>query len=604
MSMLSELKRRNVFRVAIGYLAAAWLLIQVAETVLPIFSISTELVRLIIIVLGIGFPLALLAAWIYELTPDGLRLQKDVDRDQSIVHSTGKKLDYIILVVMALAVSYFAFDKFVLSEHRTQKVVEAAREEGRAQALEAQFSGPSIAVLPFSDMSASGDLEYLTDGLAEELLHLLARIRGLRVISRTSAFSYKDRNVRINEVAEELKVAHVLEGSVRQAGDRLRITVQLIDGRTDAHLWSETYDRRLGDIFAVQDDIAINVAEKLKITLLGAMPESFQVEPKAFELYLRGNHMRRQSSPEAFAEAVELYKQALQLDPAFPAAWNQLAAVYCMQTNYGLIDATEGRALCRHATEQALAVDPDFAQAIGGLGWLAMQHDFDFPAAARYYERALELDPTNIALIGEAAVLVQFLGRLDEAIALTEYALARDPVNAVGFSNMGMTYRYAGRLDDAIAAYRTSMSLSPDRIGGHYQLGIALLRQGKFEEALQQFEQEQSEDWKVMGVALASHGLERYEAYEAALQALIDGWGDRWPTEVAQVYAWVGDSDQAFAWLNKAHDETGDNSWPDIRIDDLLAPLHNDPRWPEISEKLGIPSRDLAAVQFEVILPD
>lgn len=604
MSMLSELQRRNVFRVAIAYLAAAWFLVQVVETVFPVFGFSNELIRLTIILLSIGFPLALVFSWLYELTPEGLKLERDIDRSESIARHTGKKLDRAIIIVLALAVGYFAFDKFVLSEQRTQEIADAAREEGRVEAEAGRFSKMSIAVLPFSDMSAGGDLEYLSDGIAEELLNLLARIRDLRVISRTSAFSYKNKDVKITDVGNELRVAHILEGSIRKAGERLRITVQLIDARTDEHLWSETYDRVLDDIFAVQDDIAMNVVEKLKLTLLQGVPETSHVNPEAYALFLRANHLRRQSTPESFEAAVELYKQALELEPNYTAAWNRLAVLYCTQANYGLRPTDEGYELCRDATNTALEIDPNYAPALSGLGWIAMQNDNDFSAAADYYQRALELEPTNISIIGEAAVLVQFMGRLDEAISLTEYASARDPVNPMGYGNLGMVYRYSGRLDDAIKAYRTSISLSPDRIGGYYQLGVALLRRGDPQAALDAFQKEQSEDWKVMGTALASHALGLQQDYEVALKQLQDGWGDRWPTEVAQVYAWVGDNDQAFFWLQKAYDDTGDGSWPDIRVDDLLAPLQQDPRWPEFAEKLGIPGADLDAFAFSVSLPE
>ena len=604
MSIFAELQRRNVIRVAIAYLAAAWFLVQVVETVLPVFGFPNEVIRLVIISLSIGFPLVLVFSWLYELTPDGLKLERDIDRTKSIARHTGKKLDRAIIIVLALAVGYFAFDKFVLSEQRERAIAEAAREEGRAQAEAASFGGMSIAVLPFSDMSPAGDLEYLSDGIAEELLNLLARIRDLRVISRTSAFSYKNKNVKVTDVGTELNVAHVLEGSVRKAGTRLRITVQLIDARTDAHLWSETYDRVLDDIFAVQDDIAANVVERLKLTLLEGVPATPQVAPEAYALYLQANHLRRQSTPESFEKAVEMYLQALAIEPDYTAAWDRLAVLYCTQANFGLRPVDEGYELCRDATNKALEIDPDYAPALSGLGWISMQHDRDFAAAADYYRRALELAPTNISIIGEAAVLVQFMGRLDEAVALTEYASARDPVNPMGYANLGMVYRYSGRLDDAIDAYRTSISLSPDRIGGYYQLGVALLRRGDPQAALDAFKQEQSEDWNVMGQALAFHAMGRQADYEAALKALKDGWGDRWPTEVAQVYAWVGDNDQAFSWLQKAYDDSGNGSWPDIRVDDLLAPLHDDPRWPEFSEKLGIPGADLDAVKFSITLPE
>ncbi|MGB5245628.1 MAG: tetratricopeptide repeat protein, partial [Woeseia sp.] len=297
------------------------------------------------------------------------------------------------------------------------------------------------------------------------------------------------------------------------------------------------------------------------------------------------------------------YKQALEIEPDYVEAWDRLGLLYCMQANFGLMPASEGYELCRQATEKALALDPDYAPAISGLGWIAMQRDGNLAKAAEYYERALVLAPTNVSIIGDAATLLQLAGRIDEAIALVEFALARDPVNPIGYANLGTLYRYSGQLDKALAAYRTSLSLSPDRIGAHYQMGIVLLRKGDAEAALESFQREESEDWKVMGVALASHALGRTADFDQALDELKTGWGDRWPTEVAQVYAWVGDADAAFSWLEKSLDANGDGSWPDIRVDDLLAPLHDDPRWPGLANKLGVPAAQLSALEFSVPLP-
>lgn len=231
MSLFSELKRRNVLRVAMAYLAASWLLIQVVETVTPVFGLSDEVIRSVVVFLVIGFPLVSVFAWLYELTPEGLKLEKEIDRSRSISHHTGKKLDRVIIVVLVLAVAYFAIDKFVLSEQRVRTIADTARQEGRTQALVESYGDKSIAVMPFVDLSPDGDQEYFSDGIAEELLNVLAKIKELRVISRTSAFSYKGKDIKLSDAAQELNVAHILEGSVRKSGTRIRITVQLIDVR-------------------------------------------------------------------------------------------------------------------------------------------------------------------------------------------------------------------------------------------------------------------------------------------------------------------------------------------------------------------------------------
>ena len=388
MSFFVELKRRNVIRVAVAYVVAAWLVIQVVETIFPAFGFGDAAIRTVVIVLAIGLVPAVIFAWAFELTPDGLKREKDVDRSQSIAPRTGKRLDRVIMVVLALALGYFAFDKFVLAPQRTADlqqelteqlatVAEEAREAGRTDALLESYGDKSIAVLPFVNMSADKDQEYFSDGIAEELLNLLAKVSALRVISRTSAFSFKGTDLKLTEVAEELNVANILEGSVRRAGDRIRVTVQLIEARSDTHLWSETYDRTFDDIFAIQDEIAAKVVEQLKITLLGAAPTIEATDPRAYSLYLRARSLGRRVTKAGMEQSNALFEQALTIDPGYAAAIDGLTRNYNNQASNGLLPAAEGSALAREMTRRALAVDPDNALAHAQLGWIAMYYDND-----------------------------------------------------------------------------------------------------------------------------------------------------------------------------------------------------------------------------------
>ena len=308
MSFFNELKRRNVIRVATAYAVAAWLVIQVVETIFPIYGLSDASIRLVIGVLAIGLIPALVFAWAFELTPEGLKKESEIDRTRSITPHTGKKLDRMIIVVLALALGYFGFDKFVLGPQREaagqEQVagqVEEARQQGRTEALVESYGDKSIAVLPFVNTSSDVEQEYFSDGISEELLSLLAKIPELRVISRSSAFSYKGKDIRVVKVAEELNVAHILEGSVRRAGNKVRITAQLIEARSDTQLWSDTYDRHLDDIFAIQDEIAATVVEQLKITLLGDAPKVRETSPEAYALFLQARHLGRQGSVEGWS---------------------------------------------------------------------------------------------------------------------------------------------------------------------------------------------------------------------------------------------------------------------------------------------------------------
>jgi len=352
-SFFNELKRRNVLRVGAAYAVAAWLLIQVTETIFPLFGFDDTPARIVVIVLAIGVIPVLIFAWAFELTPEGLKKEEDVDRTQSITPHTGKKLDRMIMVVLALGLGYFAFDKFVLNPQREaeqlanleeQKTteVEQARQKGRTEALVESYGDKSIAVLPFVNMSSDVEQEYFSDGISEELLNLLAQIPELRVISRSSAFSFKGKDIKLAQVADELNVAHILEGSVRKAGNKVRITAQLIEARSDTHLWSETYDREQDDIFAIQDEIAATVVAQLKITLLGEAPHVQETDPEAYALFLQARHLGRLGMDEGWEQSNALYQQVLAIDADYAAAWNGLASNYTNQAAFGHLPFDEG----------------------------------------------------------------------------------------------------------------------------------------------------------------------------------------------------------------------------------------------------------------------
>ncbi|MFQ5981831.1 MAG: tetratricopeptide repeat protein, partial [Woeseiaceae bacterium] len=494
MSLFSELKRRNVLRVAIAYLAASWLLIQVVGLLFPIFGLSDILIRLVVIILAIGFPAILIFSWVYELTPEGLKLERDVDRSRSIA----------IIVFLTLALGYFAFDKFVLDPTRDAKREQTVAQQARSDALVESFGDKSIAVLPFVNMSTDAEQEYFSDGISEELLNLLTKIPELRVISRSSAFSYKGKDIDIPTIAEQLNVAHVLEGSVRKAGNQVRITAQLVEARSDTHLWSETYDRTLDDIFATQDDIAARVVEELKLTLLRNDALSVRkTDPEAYALFLQARHIRLQNKPEAFETALQLYQQALTIDPDYPPALEGLAEIYVYQGLIGVRPPDEAHRHAREAIDRALAVDPDSGVGAAGLGWLAILYDHDMVASARHFERALMLDPTDLDIIDGVAYLAEALGRLDTAVAFKEYAVARDPAGPVGHFDLAIAYLKVGRPDDAAASVRTALALHPGHFGAWHVLGLALLSKGETQEAVEAIEQETIEMYRLSGLAFA-----------------------------------------------------------------------------------------------------
>ncbi len=452
-------------------------------------------------------------------------------------------------------------------------------------------------------MSDDASNEYFSDGLSEELLNLLVKIPELRVTSRSSAFSYKGKDFKIADVGRELNVAHVLEGSVRKAGNQIRITAQLIRVSTDTHLWSQTYDRSLDNVFAIQDEIASEVVAQLKIKLLGTAPMVRETDPQAYALYLQGRHLKNhQRTAEGYEQAQSLLYQALAIDPGYAAAWVELAYVYTFQASLGLRSSDEGYTLAREATDKALVIDPNYALAHASLGWIAEGHDNDLAAAARHYERALQLEPANTSIIRGAAILTADLGRLDEAIALSEFLVSRDPVNPASLILLGLNYGHAGRWDEAIASFYTALRLSPDFSITQYNIGKVLLLKGEPQAALDAMKLEDSV-WGRVGLPLAYHALGKKNESDAALATLIERDEQGSAYNIAYVLAYRGEADRAFEWLDKAV-EYKDAGLSDTAMEPLFSNLHDDPRWLPFLESIGMSPAQLDVIEFEVTLPE
>jgi len=603
MSLFEELKRRNVIRVGTAYAVTAWLLIQVSETILPLFGFDASSLRLVVIVLAIGFVLVITFSWAFELTPEGLKRESEVDRSPSIIANTSKQLDRLIMVVLTLALGYFAFDKFVLDPSR-----DAAREaevalQARSDALVESYGDKSIAVMPFADMSPDKDQEYFSDGLAEELINLLAKIPGMRVISRSSAFSFKDQSMDIPSIAKQLQVSHILEGSVRKAGDQVRITVQLIDAASDTHLWSETYDRKLNDIFAIQDEISAQVVAQLKLTLLGSAPSTRQTSPEAFALFLQARYLLDRFTPDSLTSAALFYQQALELDPDYPPALKGLAEIYANQAGWGLVPFQEAIDASRELVNRALAIDPLYADAYSGLGSFAQYYDSDMKSAATFFEKAVELGPNQASIIGDAGVFALNLGRVDQAIALFERQLSLDPVSPTAHEQLAQAYNAAGRFEQAVSAFQTVLNLSPDRIGAQYGLGVSLIFTADLEAALQAMHKEAYQEFRLAGLALVHHALGQTAESDTALEELTAQYAWNAAYRIAVVHAFRNDIESAFEWLERA-EEINDTGLSGANINLFLSRLNSDSRWQALLERLGTSEQQLAAIKFEPDLPD
>ena len=595
----AELKRRRVFRVMAVYGAVAFVILQVADIALPGLGLPEWTITLILALTLLGFPFAVVLAWAFDMTPEGMQRTADAtpaELSQIIAAPASQRWPAGVLALVGMT-ALLAGAWYV----GRQSAPEASAGPAIADAA-ADVSSASIAVLPFVNMSSDPEQEYFSDGISEELLNLLAKIPELEVAARTSSFSYKGNDVKVADVGRELNVAHVLEGSVRKSGNQVRVTAQLIKTDDGFHMWSETWDRSLDDIFRIQDEIAADVAAQLRVTLLGAAPAVAETDPEAYALFLQARQLGRQSTAQSLEQSVALYQQALEIDPGYAAAWAGLARTYNQQVFIGLRPAFEAR-LGREAANRALAIDPDLADAHAILAFIAIGIDFDPAAAARRYQRALALDPTHPEILADAALLARDIGRSTEAIALLEYAVARDPVNPNTRQALATAYLWAGRLDEAIESYRAVTKLVPGYISTQFGIGTALLVKGDPEGALAAYTLELGdEEYRVKGTALALHDLGRMAEFDSTFAELRERWGDRWPSEVAHVYAWIGDADAAFEWLEKAvlQNEDGLNTQ---FLRTFYAPLYDDPRWQAFRERTGTSEEQLAAIEFEVTLP-
>jgi len=607
MSLYHELKRRNVIRVAIAYLALAWLVTEVAGTVFPAFGIPDWGVRFFVIAFALGFVPALIISWVYEITPEGLKREKDVVRDASITHLTAKRLDGFTIGLIVVALVFILADRLWLSPKLAEQTAAPAEvvtdivQTPEPEPAEPKYPPNSIAVLPFVNMSDDPGNEYFSDGISEELLNLLAKIPELRVISRSSAFSFKGKDFDMPTIAAQLNVAHVLEGSVRKAGNQVRITAQLIEASTDTHLWSETYDRTLDDIFSIQDEIAEAVVDVLKLTLLGDAPKAKPTDPEAYALYLQAVHVGDRATNVALEQSAVLLKQVLALDPNYARAWRLLARNYAAQAENRSLPREEGLALASEAITQALAIDPNLAEAHSWFGIFVAEHDGDLAEAAQHIQRGLSLEPKNPLVLSHSASFLRMLGRLDETIAIEEYVTAHDPLNPIARWNLSWNYLLAGRPDEAIATARTLQRLYPGRRFAQSLLGLALLHMGQKEAALQAIQQEPAEDSRLLSLVMAYHALDR--AAESALTELIRKYEQEWPYYIATGLAYRGEVDRTFSWLNKAVQHK-DTDLAVIASGSWFTNLHDDPRWLPFLESIGKSREQLAAIEFEVKLPE
>ena len=505
-SFLAELRRRNVFKVAAAYAIVGWLLAQIAVVFSPALRLPEWVPSLVALLLILGFPVAMFLTWAYELTPEGVKPAPEMSRSASVARISGRRLDFLIIGLLAIALGFVMLEQYVLDEHggaveSAAAVADAGAGSGDAAAPGADAAAPTrepagaasprrLAVLPFVSMSGEPEQEYFSDGISEEVLNVLGNMRQLLVSSRTSSFAFKNSNADLRTIANQLGVDHVLEGSVRKAGNRVRITAQLIDVATDSHLWSETFERELTDVFAIQDEIAENVARALEVGLLGERAArrsgARTGDVEAHDAYLRGVHYLRRLRSEDLARARAELERAIELDPGYAAAYAELGNAFLAAQSYGLMEPADALARAEPMIEEALRLDPRLPEGYLARGTLlAMQGRTS--AADDDFRRAVELN-TNLARAHFWRARTHFeLNRPREAHAALEKALELDPLDAFFNWSMGNVRLAQGNTEDARAYYRRAIELDPSQPNSYAGLGDVEVAMGRLDEALKHY---------------------------------------------------------------------------------------------------------------------
>ena len=462
-SFLVELKRRNVIRMAGLYLVGAWLVVQVAGTLLPVFEAPLWVMKALVGLLAVGFVPALVFAWVFELTPQGIKRDAEVKPEESIAPQTARRMDRTIIVVLMLALVYFGIDKFVLAPRReaAAAATPATKAESAAPVV-ADVNPKSVAVLPFVNMSGDPQNEFFSDGITEEILNALAQIADLKVAARTSAFAFKGKDPDLRKVGETLGVATVLEGSVQRAGDDVRITAQLIDTRSGFHLWSEKYDRKLTNIFAVEDEISKAIADKLQLQLAGIRPSggANTANPKAHELYLRGLGLLA-ARGAGMRDAVDAFAKAVALDPQYAQAWGALAEAEQLLPSYTNGDLERGMARAESAARHALDIDPDTASALVAMANV-QAHRMEWAQAETTFRRALALAPGDAEGLNQHAQFLFLTGQHEAALRQIDRARQLDPLSAIIRVVRATILMALHRDDDAVTELEPVLSAHPD----------------------------------------------------------------------------------------------------------------------------------------------
>ncbi|MDQ2824801.1 MAG: tetratricopeptide repeat protein [Verrucomicrobiota bacterium] len=588
-NFFAELKRRNVYKVAVAYAVVAWLTIQGASIFLPAFNAPQWAMQIVILVVVVGFPIALVFSWAFEITPEGIVRESTVQADESITHHTGRKLVALTIVLAVVAVGLFVFQLI-----RARSTPPSA----------ATITNKSIAVLPFENLSDDKQNAYFAEGVQDEILTRLAKIADLKVISRTSTQHFKSAPDNLPQIAKQLGVAHILEGSVQKANDQVRVNVQLINALTDAHLWADTFDRKLTDIFAVESEIAKTIAETLQAKLTGseekAMSKTPTANPEAYELYLQGRFFWAKRTGPDLRKSIDYFNRAIAKDPNYAVAYAGLAQSLIVISSYDGGAPAESCPQAEAAARKALSIDANSSEALAVLASFKALYEFDFAGALKEYERALQINPNDATTHHWFGLdTLASLGQQERELAELKRALELDPLSLVINSNLGVGYIHNGRLEDAIAQSRKTIEMDSSFYYARLYYGEALELQGKIPEAIAQYEKATAvtDDPVALGTLGHIYGVAgRKDEARKIFEKLRELRAHRYIAAYSLVLVSLGldDRTEAIKWLEQGYQDRDGNFLGGIRVDPLLNALHGDPRFEALAEKV-VPAKEFRA---------
>ena len=571
-NFFGELKRRNVYKVAIAYIVGGWALSQGIAQVFPVFDVPNWAIRLIVLVIIVGLPIALALAWSFEITPEGIKRTEDVDPTKP--HTVHGAWIYIAIVGLAVSIALFFLGRYSATPRHSA------------------VTKKSIAVLPLLNESGDPKDDYFSDGLSEELIAALGQISGLKVIGRSSSFRFKDRKEEPKVIGEKLGAGTLLEGTVRKQGDHVRIVAALVNSTDGITLWTRSFDRELKDIFALQEEIAGAVADSLKVTLLGASATSMQAAApsnvEAHNAYLQAHFIFLRRNVEAYRKAVTYYDEAIRLDPKYALAYAERAEAWTLIGDLGGERPT-AYPKARSDAEKAVAIAPSLAEAHAALGWVRFFVEWKFAEGLKELQRAKELSPANPTANDLLARVIVYVGRVDEAERQARYAVEIDPLSVSAQFNLARVLFNVGKLDEAEACGRKVAELQPTASSSHRFQALVAVERHDGEALLREANLEPDENFRRFEFALAYYVRGEHKKADEALSDLIAHGHDRLAYQIAELYAVRGEPDKAFEWLQTAFDQR-DGGTLSLLVDPLLRNLRGDPRYKDLAARLGMAS--------------